>query len=271
MKDYKICLSSLGRCEKQITMKYLTPKILKHSCLVVVHEERKQYENLFGDKLEIIVLPKTIKKGLSASRQWLAENIEAKHLIFLDDDLVFDKRLPDDKTKLKKCDNIEGLIELWLSWLRDGVGMVGVSSRGGNNRVKEDYVENSRIMSAYGFNRDIFIKEGMRFDRVMAMQDFDVNLQFLKNGHKNRVSYEYAHGQGSGSGAEGGCATYRTAELKRKAAFNLVRLHPDVVNIRSKISKTGWSTMEKKKGIEGTISTDVTIEWKKAYRPKRIK
>jgi glycosyltransferase involved in cell wall biosynthesis len=263
----EIYISTLGRYteKEQNTLKYISEKWKPSTHVVVVEKEYKKYKQLLKD-LDIIILPKNVK-GLSANRQWLLENSHSDFICFLDDDLDFNKR-KEGSIQLKKCKNIDGLFKIWINWLQNGYNLVGVSSRNGNNRILSDYEDCTRIMSAYAFNRNTLIKENIRFDRINIMQDFDVNLSLLEKGYPNRVSYKYAHSQSKGSGAKGGCSIYRTPELKRKGSFRLAYLHPKVVKVRSKITKTGWDNMESKAGIEGKVSVDVTIFWKKALKNK---
>lgn len=266
----KIFISTLGRPVHQVTLAYFNKKWLKHVRLVVVPSEVKAYRKIagiYGIK-ELVVLPKKVQ-GLSANRQWLLENQDDDYLCFLDDDLHFHIR--DDYLKLNKCKakDFAKLLETWEGWLKSGeYAMVGVSTRNGNNRITEDYAENGRIMSCYAFNRNILLKHNVRFDRIPVMQDFDVVLQLLEAGYKNCVSYKFAHEQARGSGGMGGCSLYRTSAIIRAGANKLLSLHPKVVKVVAKKSKTGWKTMEKKPGVEGTVRTDVNIQWKKAYAGK---
>jgi glycosyltransferase involved in cell wall biosynthesis len=260
----KIYISTLGRPDKQITIQSFSKRLLKKTALVVVPEEYDVHKK-YG--IELVKLPKHIK-GLSANRQWLLENADERYVSFMDDDIQFSVRY--DGIRLRKCEpeDVEGLIELWEDWMKEEIPFVGVSLRGGNNRVETDYQDIGRIMSCFALDRNVFIKEGFRFDRIPLMQDLDVSLQVLRGGYLNRMSYKYAHNQASGSGSKGGCSAYRTPELIREVSIKLSRFHPGLIKVTAKKSKTAWEGMEKKKGIDGTVRTDVNVSWKKAYKPK---
>jgi hypothetical protein len=92
--------------------------------------------------------------------------------------------------------------------------------------------------------------------RIPVMEDFDLTLQLLRKGYPNRVSYQYVWNQ-RGSGAEGGCSSYRTAEMQTNAALKLKELHPDFVSLVTKTAGTVWKDMEER--------SDVTVQWQKAY------
>jgi glycosyltransferase involved in cell wall biosynthesis len=261
----EIYISSLGRPDKQVTLKYLPKRWRDSTKIVVVPEEEDLYKKW---DVDLLVLPKDIEKGLSANRQFLLENSTGPFVCFLDDDLDFHVRT--EGIKLKKCSprDVGKLLDLWVEWLEEGLAIVGVSPRGGNNHVLEEYEECTRLMSGYAFNRDILLENKVRFDAVILRQDFHVVLSLLELGYPNRVSYSYAHGQSSGSGSSGGCAAYRTSDLMKSEAFKLQKLHPGVVMPVVKKSKTGWKDMDKTS--DGMMERwDVRISWKKALRTKR--
>jgi hypothetical protein len=98
--------------------------------------------------------------------------------------------------------------------------------------------------------------DGIEIGRVKVMEDFDVNLQLLKKGRPSKISYYYAQGQGS-SNAAGGCSEWRTMEVQSQGAERLKALHPDVVEVVEKETKTAWG---------GATRKDVKVQWKKAYK-----
>jgi glycosyltransferase involved in cell wall biosynthesis len=263
----KIYIPTMGRPNKQITIQSFSDDLIERTTLCVISEEYNAYKKL---GINLIKFPMYVH-GISAKRQWLFDNIKEKFICFMDDDLQFSVRHDGIKLKNAESDDVDDLLSLWKSWLKSGIPLVGVSLRGGNNHVEEDYHDIGRIMSCYAFDREIFMKENIRFDRVPLMQDFDMTLQILKAGYIDRISYKYAHHQAGGSNAKGGCSTYRTPELIRDTAIKMSKLHPGIVTIQAKKSKTTWSGMEKKKGIDGTVRTDVNVHWKKAYHPRTRK
>jgi hypothetical protein len=98
-------------------------------------------------------------------------------------------------------------------------------------------------------------KEGVRFDRLPVMEDFDVALQLLRKGYPSLTLNNWVQDQ-STSNAPGGCSTYRSLEVQAKGAKGLARLHPNVVKLVEKTTKGAWG---------GGTRTDVQVAWKKAY------
>jgi hypothetical protein len=266
-----IYISSLGRADKNKSITFFPEWMKELTKIVVVPEEYEQYRGIFPAE-RLLVLPEEVK-GLSANRQWLLENAEGRYVVFMDDDLLFFRR-KEDSIKLRNAtpEDMSELYYLWQAYLQDGIPMIGLSLRFGNNRVEEDYEDCCRIMDVFAIDREVFLKEGIRFDRVKLMQDLDVSLQVLEAGYKNRLLYKFAESQWKGTGAiGGGCNVYRTSELLRETAYKLVELHPKTVKVAAKISECSWNNMETKPGIEGTVRTDVNVQWKKAYLPKEMK
>ena len=95
------------------------------------------------------------------------------------------------------------------------------------------------------------------------MEDFDVTLSLLELGYPNRITYKYAWGQGR-SGDDGGCSLYRTSEMQKNAAIRLAEFHPRTVKVVNKRSKTKWG------GLDSEVRVDVIVNWKKAFKPKRL-
>lgn len=258
----EIYIPTLGRYDCLKTINFIPEKYFHKTFLVVIEKEYSKYKKLYKN---ILVLPKTIK-GISPTRQWIMNQSGDKHIAFFDDDLIFQKRK--EKNKLTSCKNIGGLLSLWKQWLSEGIALVGVSSRNGNNRIIEEYTENNRVMCGYALNKDIYFKENLNFTDMEVMEDFHLTLSLLKKGYKNRISYLYAHSQPS-SNSHGGCSTFRNFELQKQAAYKLSMLHPGLVKIVTKTTKNSWEGMNKKEGLNKNIRVDVIISWKKAYKPKK--
>jgi hypothetical protein len=141
------------------------------------------------------------------------------------------------------------------STLMGGVAHAGFACREGANRVTSPHIVNTRILRVLGYNRKILAKENITFGRVQVMEDFDVALRLLRAGYPNCILNHVAHNQ-KGSGAAGGCSTYRTPQVQAQAAHVLAALHPGYVKVVEKTTKTAWG---------GGTRTDVNIQWKKAY------
>jgi hypothetical protein len=177
----------------------------------------------------------------------------------LDDDLVFSTRRRDDPTKFRSSTDaeLEHMFERMEEHL-DNYAHVGVSHREGANRETAYYKYATRMLRVLAYRTDIFLAEGVRFDRLQEMVDFDVTLQLLKKGYTNCVLNGWVSNQ-SGSDVSGGCSTYRTAETHADAARRLATMHSPFVKVVKKVTKNSWCADEKGE------RTDVRVQWKQAY------
>jgi hypothetical protein len=176
----------------------------------------------------------------------------------LDDDLVFFKRRIDDPTKLRDIENAEliemfHLIEKTIMWTH---AHVGIAAREGANRNTDEFMDNTRIMRVLGYDREVLLRLGIRFDEMEVMEDFHVALSLLERGYANRVLNTYANNQG-GSGSSGGCSHFRTMDLHAANAEKLAALHPQFVTVVEKTTKGSFG---------GGTRKDVRIQWKEAYK-----
>ena len=247
-----IYIPTRGRWDKQTTLKCIPESLLPRTFLVIHDSEKKQYA-----KYNNVLLFKY--QGLSDVKQMIMEIGEYRYVIIIDDDLVFNARRDGHLVVANEYEVIH-MFEVLEEWLKSGFAHVGVSARGGNNRVEEDFIENSRICLLCGLDSKVFHDTGCRFDRVVTMQDFDCTLYLLGKGYPNRISYQYACGHTSGS--KGGCSLYRNSVTQEQSAFFLKKQYPYCVTVAKKVSKDAWG------GIGDNVRYDVNVQWKKAYCPK---
>jgi hypothetical protein len=249
----RIFVVTYGRIGKQVTWRNLPPSVRERATLLVDSTEADSH----GD-IPVTVLPSGLR-GIGAVRQWMVDN-SPKKVLMLDDDLRFVMRREDDRKLLRqpKEGEVEAMFEAIERELDDHP-LVGVASREGANRNTEKRIFNTRILRVLAYRTDTMRQHGIRFDRVPVMEDFDVALQLLGNGYQNVVLNDWAHNQ-EGSGLKGGCSTYRTMEMQAQAAHELARLHPGVVRVVQKSTKTAWG---------GGTRTDVIVAWKQAYARSR--
>lgn len=230
---------------------YVVPTEQVPNYLNVLEPLRQKYSNLklFG----------TGVKGIAATRKRIGEkaaSLNEPFFMMLDDDLRFYVRKSPEVWNLRYVENYESADALdWCLQLlkEENVAAVGISSRQGNNRIEEPVTENMRLIRSLGFRTELFNK--CVHGRVEVMEDFDVLLQLLRMGFKNKSLNYWAQGQKE-TQAAGGCSTYRTHELHENSARRLAELHPDFVRLRQKNNKTGGEFGKR---------LEVTISWKKAY------
>jgi hypothetical protein len=247
-----ILIPTYGRAKRQITwqsLKGADPMWGGQLKLVVQKREAHMYH-----EYPCIVLDDHVRT-LPDTRQWILENTDFPRTIQLDDDLVFSKRRLDDRTKFEPCTAAEiyGALEVMDSALKL-YAHVGMSHREGANRVISDWIENSRMMRVLGYDMDLLRREGIRHNRLVDVEDFDVNLQLLTKGYENRIYNLFVHNQG-GSATDGGCSDYRTLETHDRDVRKLAELHPGLVRVVQKETKGSWG---------GGIRTDCVISWKAA-------
>lgn len=195
--------------------------------------------------------------GIAGARQQIIDMNE-EPVLMLDDDLKFSHRPDHNDIKLvqsderavgEALDKVESLMEQYSHG--------SISTREGNNRCSEPITKIGRSLRALAYDPQIMKDLKIRF-RLKVMEDFDVSLQLLRKGHPNFILWTHAQDQKVGSGAPGGCSSYRTPEVQAKAAWDLAALHPGFVKVVEKETKTGWKAF-------GGKRTDVIVYWKKAY------
>jgi hypothetical protein len=266
-----LTIPSKGRASKQVTLqnfrKYAQSQM---PILVVPHDEQRTYRNNnYG--VEVIGTPPHVV-GISKTREWilteLAHERKVKYVGMIDDDMDFCYR-PDPKAApllmITSSSKMLDMLARMKSWLESGFVHVGLSARQGNNNPYKneqgeeglhEYRDATRMMNFYIYDTVKLKNIGVKMGRMEVMEDFDLTLQLLRKGFPNRVLYEYCWNQ-RGSGATGGCSTYRTGEMQAKAANTLADLHPDFVSIKYKKSKVGWKGLEER--------ADVIVGWRKAF------
>lgn len=248
-------LTTYGRANNQVTLDNMSKYWEKRIVHVVQKREHHLYKD--ADAGRIITLPDHIRR-LSATRQYVLDHTKDKYIILIDDDLSFAERRT-RSVKLSTEDQpaiFNNIMKQIEEWLKEGYVHCGISAREGNNYVLDDFSAVTRMMRILAYNTHEVKKIGARFDRVEAGSDFDMTLQLLKAGYPNIVSYRYATNQ-KGSNTSGGCSTYRTKEFLAREMKKLADLHPGIVHLREKQTKSSWG---------GGTRTDVAILWKKAYK-----
>ncbi len=247
----RIFIPTRGRADSQVTLSFFPEELRKEVTLVVDEHEKDLYS---AYDCRIMVCDDTVH-DIATKRKFIHDNTDDNKIVMLDDDLRFYIRKATNDWHLRYLESEEypalfGLLDVWL----DDYAHCGVSAREGNNRVEALSVETTRYMRLLAYNLDKF--DGVELARTRVMEDFDINLQLLKKGYPSKISYYYAQGQGS-SNAAGGCSEWRTLDVQSEGAELLAKLHPEVVTVVEKETKTAWG---------GAIRKDVKVMWKKALK-----
>jgi len=251
---YTIYIPTTNRVGKQHTYNHLPKKQQKTAVLVCPKAELAAHQAAGYNAIACPV------KGIGKVRQWIIDNHQGDYLIMLDDDLRFDKRREDDRTKFIPAteSDVNALFSEIYKNLKKYTH-VGVAPREGGNRLTNHFETNIRMLRVLAYNVKKFKAAGVSYDRCPVMEDFDVTLQLLRKGHENLLLCDWVQGQGM-SNAEGGCSTYRTMDLQEKGAKLLNKHHPQFVKLVTKKTKNAWN---------GNERTDVVIQWKKAYESSK--
>jgi len=251
-----IVIPTCGRAHRQLTLAQLMAADMDVTLVVQDHEYDDYQVYADWENVRIVRLPKNIRT-IAPTRQWILHNIDSDVLCMVDDDLWFYKRRDDEPTKLCDISPIElnaAFCKMHELLLQD-YAHVGFAAREGANRCTDRYIRNTRIMRVLGYNTKVLKKEHICFDEMECMEDFHVALTLLERGYPNLVMNHYAHNQ-AGSGAEGGCSSWRTPEVQERNARRLAGYHPRFVNTVKKRTVSAWGGGER---------TDVRIQWKQAY------
>lgn len=271
-----IFINSSNRCDNVKTTLQFPKSWEKITYILVPKEQYQNYKKVcqFG---KVVPIPDCVPHYLPSQRQWAIQHGSAgmENLFFMDDDLSFMAR--DSNFKLKKSDDsgMEDMLSSVKRHLEDGVPLVGVSPRLGNNRVTDDYLENNRVSRCFALNRNIFLKNNLTFApfEPFVMEDFFVTLALLKLGYPNRIIFTHAQSDG-GSNTPGGCSIYRDSDSMLKSVRFLQKTYgTDVVRLKIKSTKNSWSgdsSTFQKNGKGETVRPDVVISWKKAYKPRTV-
>lgn len=251
----RIYIPTIGRTDHQPTFFSLPEFWQRRTTFICPGHELIKLRRTVGDNPKIWIQRAHVK-GIAQVREYIVQTTNHKKILMLDDDLKFAHR--QNGLKLVKSDpmDVGEAITRVDKLLDEDYAHGSISTREGNNHIEENTTFVGRSLRALAYRTDIIRKEKLSFCRVKLMEDFDMSLQLLRRGHKNFIIWDHCQDQGS-SQADGGCSTYRTAELQKEAANALHDLHPKFVKVVEKETKSGWNGMKTR--------TDVRIAWKKAY------
>ena len=255
-----IVIPTLGRTHNQITYENLPDNLKEKVYFTVQPHEYDEMNEIYGGK--VLKLPEEIKR-IAPTREWIFNKFnDTRHMVF-DDDLEFVVKEPNPgegtkwlSRRFTDQDFVDAL-DLVNGWMDEGICFGGLLPAWVIPDVKQWPVrENQRMMTNWFFNGPELPRD-IQWNRVMGgAEDFDVNLQLLSRGFKNRVSAKYMVGC-SNTNADGGCSTWRTLEVHNEAQRILHELWPDFVKIREKAVTSGpW---------KGHVKLATTIQHKKAY------
>ncbi len=256
----KIVIPTLGRMDKQLTYNALPDKYKKKVNFIVQAHEFEDMKSRYGD--QVIGLPEHIKT-IAPTREWLFNHFKDDRFFVFDDDLAFTIKEPntggDTKWKARPFidSDFDEIFELVESWMDDGISHGCLQPTWVMPSLDNwPYGDNGKIMTNVFYDGPK-IPRDIKWDRVPAAEDFDVNLQLLTKGYPNRISSKYMVSPLE-TNAAGGCSEWRTLEVHNNAQILLGEIWPDYVKVREKEVKSGpW---------KGEIKLATTIYHKKAFK-----
>jgi hypothetical protein len=255
-----IIIPTLGRIHKQITYRLLPQKYKDITTFVVQKHEYDEMASVYGTD-KVLCLPEHINR-IAPTREWIFNQFkDSLHMVF-DDDLEFVVKEPNatgerkwDSRKFTEQD-FDDAFALIQSWVDEGVHFGGLLPAWVIPDIKQWPMRDcQRVMTNCYYNGPEIPKD-LEWTRVAAAEDFDVNLQLLSRGFKNRLSAKYMVNC-SETNAAGGCSVWRTLDVHNDAQRKLAELWPDFVVLKEKTVKYGsW---------KGQTKLTTTIYHKKAY------
>lgn len=255
--DLQILIPSRSRPSTMVTPYKIPKKYREITTVFVAEEQLQEYRKHHsgGDYGFSIKSVSNLNDLLGQKLFLMTQDAKSEYVLLCDDDFTFFKRKQADMPQLVAMEDHDWDIlfhEVNKLFTDDSrLYGVGISMRQGNNRLLPEGNRNTRLNGCIIYKRDIFL--AAEHDRVNPMNDFDVNLQLLRQGYNNHLISQYCYNQ-PGTQSPGGSSDYRTEETQAKAAHRLAELHPGFVSIRKKQNKTG--------GLRER--TEVTVQWKKA-------
>jgi len=254
-----IIIPTLGRMDNQVTYNSLPDKYKDITKFVVQTHEFAEMNKRYAGK--VLELPSEINR-IAPTREWIFNEFkDTRHIVF-DDDLEFVVKEPNPESTPKWLSrkftekDFDDAFSLINNWMDEGIAFGGMLPVWVIPDISQWPIrENQRMMTNWFFDGPR-IPRDLEWNRVQAAEDFDINLQLLTRGFKNRQSAKYMV-TCSATNAPGGCSTWRTLEVHNEAQIMLQKLWPDFVKIREKEVTSGpW---------KGHIKLATTIQHKKAY------
>jgi hypothetical protein len=183
--------------------------------------------------------------------------------MIIDDQCRFKKRTSDMKYATMESADYKELFSIVDASLQK-YGMVGVSDRGGNNRILEATKEVARMYSVLAVNQKTWRENNIRFDgmyqknkEIKLYEDFYAILKMLTSGLPNLLIANYVFE--TPHGKPGGNSTFRTTATQKNCLMALQSEFPEFVKVEWK-ENASWTTGEEKGRWEARISWQSAFE-----------
>lgn len=251
MIDLKIIIPTLGRINNQITYNGFQNKYKDSIIFVVQSHEYKEFKLKFP-KNEVLCLPIEIN-NISDTRQWIIEKFNNHYVWILDDDLRFRLRIVTDGNKLLTRPLSDDDWDILFNRITEDIKKyvyLGVTVADFAPEIKtilKGHVMCRRITTNHLFNLKKINIDDFKWNRVEFAEDYDVFLQFMSKGIKNKTYYDYYVAQCM-TQQKGGCSSQRTIEKHNESMVKLNKLWPRYTKLKINISTdkcSPWYNKEK--------------------------
>lgn len=254
MKTFKIYIPTYQRTDHQTTIQTLPKSLLEHTWLVCRPEE--------AEKLRLLWHPNVLVydgvEHIGQKRQWILENCDTEVCYMMDDDMRFRRRvnredMENSSVVKAEPEYIESSILEVVEMCDSDVPMVGICPSFGQQNWRKPFEYNKRLFGNFALHCETVLSLPQKFSDIPLMEDFWVILGILTSGRQNAMATHMCWDQARGSGAPGGCSSFRTTKAQEASARRLAEAFPQFVKLRKKSTK----------GMGDVI--DCTIQWKRAY------
>lgn len=223
-----VAIPSKGRAGRVASL-----DVIPHAVLFVPEGEVEEYRHAHGGTT-VVGVPTRVR-GITATRNWILEDVDDPRVVFVDDDVKIHGWIELFETNGKHRTMTEA--EWWGTWQRlfdvtEGAGLRiwGTATDGALRSVYpyRPFIFHTYVTaSCMGILRD----SGIRFDESFPVkEDYEMCLRCLKeDGGVVGARYVYwanAHWDGP---ARGGCGSYRTQAMEDQAIQRLMEMYPGLI------------------------------------------
>ena len=261
-----------GRWEQSYAIKHIPKQLLKQITICCHQGEAKHYNRLYPNAFKEV--KEYVGNNVAEARHWSIVNSSADSVLFIEDNINllvrgYETELgKPNKNKLYKITPdhfreetryklfVRMFLEIEGKLSHKDYGLVGLSARGGNGHVEEDFQDNCRMYGCWAIKVKAYNSMTEKLTDVKFREDFYIMLSLIKNNYKIGCYFKYAMEKVKGIGTPGGCSNYRTQDLTDANAMWMAKeFHPFVKAV---------SRERKWEGYTG-ITWDIRVQWKKMY------
>lgn len=271
-----IYIMSRGRAGRVNTLKWIPKAWRSRTYIVVGAGEFKAY-HIAGLGWDQIIEAPVWVSNYSQKFQWILDGLPVviggdydvektdtqDKAVIIDDDLVFSSRSdPLAPNSLISIKDPEATVDMWegIESLLEEYALVGVHPRQMGQHAARPYVLNGRIICLQGVNRRMIGQ--VKVDQFPILADVVLNCTLLARGQANAILTTHFQDHGPCQ-APGGCSTYRTHDMQRRAVEYLAGRFPGFVKVVERTTKDKWLANEQ------GVRYDYTCQWKALYAAGR--